>query len=488
MKKKVFICYRRDPSDKFVENLCVFLKAFYTVYRDTDNKTIPGPITKEVKKAINSSTHFLLIVDQKTFDFKEKDDWVLEEIQYVLSRKKDGQNITIIPLLTPNVEWPSKGEEKIMNNKLENLIDEKYLEMTKKEDSCLHMSEEDGQNLLKMINYETKIKKIIKSSKLPLSVICIIVAGLIAGASIYKYHASKSVKLVFAGGGSVANMIKAKTPDSLDINKYDNSLYLSLPSEHAWPMMAEEVMNKHTSNSTKNKFYPICLSALEANDSDFTKIVDSATFVNNGTVISYHIGDDSLIVYTNLFDGEDTISDQDLSNAIIKRITWNKEKKKLEIMDDFRLYITQQGSGTYFCYRQVFKDSIDIDTLKNLLTWYDEKFHENELSKTAKYLMLSSKHYTPDEVFNNREKEMKVVVGKDGRPITKSMNIYFVGHVDGGNISMPEEMVEFLKRIVDKDTVNLIKKQMHRKYSKPITTLQELIKWEQNNSINDKTY
>lgn len=487
MKKKVFISYRHKTNSNFVENLSLFLGRFYDVYYDNGKKTDPSDVPVELKKEINSSTHFLLIVDEKTFDFKEESDWVLFEIQHVLSRQKKGQNITIIPFITPKGKWPSKGDERVKKYHLENLIDKKYLQMTDKKDSILHMTEDDRNNLLNMINHETAFEKYNKYALYIFVgvVVVVVVLGLFYGGFCFQQHiSSKTVKLVFAGGGSVANIIKDKY--SVDCKTYENSLYLSLPSEHAWPLMAEEVMNNHSSKSVRNKFYPVCLSAMEANDSDFTKIVDSEKFKGQGSVISYYLGDDPLIVYTNLFDTVNTISIQELSDTIS---TWI-DKKELENKDSLRLYITQEGSGTYYCYRQLIKNNIniDIDTYKNLLTWYGDSLRPDQLvfpNESIKYVILTSKYYTPDRISKHKNEQKKVVVDKDGKPKTKPLFLYFVAHVNEGTFTIPEEMVEFLNKTVGQDSTKRIKTQIRQDTPKIITPFEDLIEWIQSDSLSN---
>lgn len=287
---------------------------------------------------------------------------------------------------------------------------------------------------------------------------------------------NKRPLLVFAGGGSVSNMITTKY--SVEIKDYEKSIYLDLPSTNAWPLLAEEVMINHTSDSVTNKFYPICLSALKANNSVFHKIVDSCEFTEKGTVISYRLGNDNLKIYTSENIGEELeVSIDELSSKI----------KKWCIDKSVDIFITQEGSGTYLTYKNLLKDSIDIDTCKKVLKWYDTKLKNSNLPD--RFIVLSSTYYTPEDVRSNRKG--KKVMNKNGRvTLSKEIYLYFAGYreevdskVSGTTyIVIPKEMVEFLKKI-NKDNAANIKTKMYQRRKGIITPLDTLIRWEKENNI-----
>ena len=282
----------------------------------------------------------------------------------------------------------------------------------------------------------------------------------------------KEQLIVFAGGGSVVNMIKDITKDSVDIKKYSNSIYLDLPSTNAWPLLAEEVMINHTSDSVTNKFYPVCLSALEATDSVFCKIVDSNDFMNRGTVISYYLGNDILEVYTNQSIGmEGKILIGELSKKVEE---WFADKS-------VDVYITQEGSGTYLTYQQFMKDTIDIDNFKGILKWYDSKLLYKNLK--GNFIVLSSKYYTPEDIRGRGKCKPKMVINERGDTLTKAMYLYFAGYTNPSQpyVSIPDEMVEFLKRIKN-DTASIIKTRMHQDTTMIITPLDSLMRWEEVNN------
>lgn len=297
--------------------------------------------------------------------------------------------------------------------------------------------------------------------------IVLAVISIYGGIQLQHYISSKTPRIIFAGGGSVATMIKNKTNDSVDIENYPNALYLDLPSKNAWSLLAEEVMINHTSDSVTNKFYPVCLSALEANDSVFHRIVKPNDFMENGTIIQYYIGEDTLIVFSNEEINKHKITIDELSRKVKE---WSKDTLKAFV------YITQEGSGTYSIYQKEMNDIINIDNYKSTLKWYNGTLCKKNLPTNKKYMILSSQYYTPDDI---RDLQPNVVVNEKGDTITKAMFLYFVGYTkkNAKQISIPKEMVHFLKKI-DQDTDNIITTQMHQDTTMIITPFNKLKEWE----------
>lgn len=295
---------------------------------------------------------------------------------------------------------------------------------------------------------------------------------------------SRSPLLVFAGGGSVPNMIKNVTNNSIDIKDYDKSIYLDLPSTNAWPLLTEEVMINHTLDSVTNKFYPICLSALKASSSVFHKIVDSNEFMKKGTILSYKLGKDILKVYTNEDIGEGSeISIDELSGKI----------KEWCINKSVDIFITQEGSGTYSTYQNLLKNNIDINTCKDALKWYDTKLKFSNLPKH--FIILTSTYYTPKDIADNCNGKRVMGYNKNGRePLSKEMYLYFAGYRkeedynkdNSGKtyIVIPEEMVEFLKKLKKNNTIIPIKSKMYQREQRIITPLDTLLLWEKENNNN----
>lgn len=465
MKKKVFICYRQETSKEFVEHLVGKLKETFVVHYDGDHVSA-RPVNEMINEGIDDCTHFILVVDEKTFRFEEKEgekDYVLDEIKHVLKQKQEGKEIKIIPILKPGCVMPT--EEKLKKYGIEkiDLDNREYYNEHETFDNFF------TRFLSNKMNYDTSIEKKKKRGLGIVFAIVLTAIGIWGGIYLQQYISSKTPKLVFAGGGSVANMIKDITKGDVNIKNYGNSIYLDLPSKNAWSLLAEEVMINHTSDSVANKFYPVCLSALEAEDSVFHKIVTRDEFMKKGTVISYYLGEDFLEVYTNQNIGNgDNISIKDLSE-IVKE--WCADTTS-------KVYITQEGSGTYLTYQELLKEKINIDSCKKALNWYDSNLlYKNLTADNSKYIVLTSKHYTPDNI--KGKCQPKKVVNESGEPLSKAMYLYFAGYTDPHQpyISIPDEMVAFLKKLTN-DTTNTIKPRMHQDSTWVITPFETLMRWE----------
>ena len=485
-KKKVFICYRRADDTNFVKNLAKELKDWFEVSYDQSFEG--GSITETIKSNINNCLYFIIVIHKGFFDFssqksRKDKEYIIEELY--LATGKDHRHIipifmddikAICPIKPSNSLEPLSKHDEDIRRQSESILDSFF----EKERFDLNGIRAEGdpvafiQGLRKLMGVtellqEQERKK--KNKKILLGLIILFVSS-ICGYYVHQYLSSKTPKLVFAGGGSVANMIKKRTKNPMDILNYPNSLYLNMPSKKAWTLMAEEVMNNHTSDSTENKFYPICLSACKADKSDFLKIVAEDKFKKKGTVIEYYLGEDSLIIYTKLPIGkEGRVSISELAKTI-KDSCGNKIKDTQK----YGLYITQKESGTYSIYHQILNDFVNIDSCKSL-NWYADNLTCKELPEN--YILLSSKYYTPDDIFKSRKEEKKVVMDEKGDVIKKPMYLYFVGYTSGEDdkyITIPEEMVDFLKKL-DEDTVNIISKKMHQERESVITSFQTLKKW-----------
>ena len=335
-KKKVFISYRRATNSDIANLLYDKLKDKYDVYLDKNDKT-PGQVDQLLNDQIDECTHFILVVDKETFKINDNY-YVRKEIERALNKydKKtdktidiaENNSIQIIPIFVKGYKKPESTD-----NELEKRITGfswiEYDETKEPYDKLI------SDVLIKLGYDESKEHKEHKKKKIRRALYAVAAAALLVfgGTLLQKYITSKASKLpelpklVFAGGGSVKNVIKKLTHDSVDIKSYENSIYLDLPSENAWALMAEEVIIDHTSVSQKNKFYPVCLSAKEANPTDFLKGVDQKEFEKNGTILSYRFKDydDPLIVYSDLFkEKQGTITFENLSKLIIRRIQRSK--------------------------------------------------------------------------------------------------------------------------------------------------------------------
>lgn len=466
MKEKVFISYRQATSSDFVKLLANKLKDKFEVLYDQENNG-PGDLRQDLKDIIDLCDYFILVVDEETFNFKEEKekDMVWIEIDHALKKYQLYKSLKIIPLLLNGNEIPD--DEKLKNNGITNLDTYKF--------NWDKYSYGDKFNaffsrfIKEKMRYDESMEKKKKRQKRIRRLLALVLAtGLVFGGTLLQqWISSRTPKLIFAGGGSVANMIKEITSehgDMVDIEHDKNFIYLNLPSQDAWSLMSEEVMTDHTSDFFKNKFYPVCLSALRAEDSVFTKTVGDSLFTKNGTIISYCLGIDILKVYSNIKELENkTIIEKGLLSKIIKDCC-----DTIKPTNRFRIYITREGSGTYYTYNTEFPELFNDTRYSNHFHFYDGNLTEAKLNyfqskSKGKYILLTSHFYTPEDIkkyydgspllIKNSKKDTIICNHKTiiTDTLSKPMYLYFAGVYKGKEdnfITIPEEMVRFINRIV----------------------------------------
>ncbi len=510
-EKVVFISYRRAASSTLASAVAQGLidKYNFDVFFDKYD-TEPGEIEEKLKKNIDNCTHFILFVNDKTFDYKTKrkskrnqktktnqnrdDKYLLIEITHALEKyNKSRESIKIIPIYV-NMKKLNNDDKRLINNKIEQIADFDWIQYDEEKETPVDLI----RDVLKKMGYddsaerererrEKNIKKL-KQSIFAILATVVAAAGLVFGGTLLqKYITSKAQKipeppkLVFAGGGSVANMIKEITDDSVDIEHYKNAIYLNMPSKDAWTLMAEEVMTDHTSDIFQNKFYPVCLSALEADSKDdFLKTVDDTTFVKNGTIISYKLREDPLIVYL------DSVHEKKL-NIKDGKIRWDILESKIQewCKGDFTIFATRIHSGTRTMYEKISQKI--FSSCGNHFKSYDKNLSMTILNTLKNYVVLSSQYYTPDQIRDSKDLEPIMVVDSNGNVILKKMYLYFAGYKREGktdSIIMPVQMVNFIKRIdTDTDTKKIIKPVMYYPHEWVITPFDELKKMQSKKKV-----
>ncbi len=468
MKKRIFICYRRATSSYFVERLVEKLRLNnkFDVYYDQNPKHKgSGGLWDLLKEDIDNSTHFVLVVDEKTFQFNGsiEEDMVWKEIDHALKKFEKNKKFKIIPISINGNEIPPK--EFLKKYGIENFDKYTFIKADYNDSDGFDSFYSDF--IKEKLEYDEPKEE--KKKRIWQSILAILGAAfcVFGGTLLQQYITSKAPKiqeppkLVFAGGGSVANMIKMITGDSVDVERYKNAFYLNMPSENAWILMSEEVMTSHTSDSVQNKFYPVCLSALKAEKEDFLTTVKEKDFINEGTIISYKLPyEDTLLVYI------DSIHEKKLYNHLPPKdriipigklnsniIEWCKD-------DSFKIYITRERSGTYHIYQkkfpQLFNDSV---FRKKHVTYYDKKLTKAALENEGnKYIVLSSKYYTPEGI---RELDSLMIVSA-GDTLSKPMYIYFAGrkYISDNQkdirLTIPGVMVSFFKSIAPKMAIDTV--------------------------------
>ena len=268
--------------------------------------------------------------------------------------------------------------------------------------------------------------------------------ALISAGVLFWHAFSHKPMLVFAGGGSAARYIKETR--GIDVSNFSNSIYLRMPSSQSWNLLAEEANRVILQDSSENKFYPISLSADEAPEDVFVKACQEYEFKRNVAIISYYLGEDTLILYLT----NNICEDYGLKNEVI-------EKTDLDMLinrsrnDGTKILHTTPTSGTIRAWQLCMSDSNakfierDSSSIFNEYSTHDilESHNRN------RYVVLGSKYYfmrhlKATEGYDSvREKTVSI----DGQIISKPIYLYFVAYVEHDKLRIPNEVVRFLKKL-----------------------------------------
>lgn len=260
-------------------------------------------------------------------------------------------------------------------------------------------------------------------------VLCLIgmVAGWCAGRKYIQHNAEKPVLLI-AGGGSVANFIEDKANTDIDsLAYYPDGYYVHLPTKPAWKMLVEEVITEQS----KRRYYPICIAATEATDSNFTNAgISQEKFVDYGIVVSCEIGYDSLAVYvaqnSPLFQTHPELA---TANTI------SVEMLRTLVFDgSTNVFTTSPESGTRADYCKMFKVE-DSELNTHVTNVFSEKTPIAKLNVGEKpYILLGSNYFCLKEDRNSLRK-----LNVDYTP--KSMLVYFMAYkkADGVTIDVNKD-------------------------------------------------
>ena len=270
---------------------------------------------------------------------------------------------------------------------------------------------------------------------------------------------SDKVTLLFIGGGSAVTCLQEY--DGIgDVYHYDNSICLAVPTKAAWPIISTEVFIPHSLKGKRNTnlFYPVCLSAMGAEEFEFLNMSSKSQFVSKGSILAVHIGEDDLVLYVkksyqdSLIDGRDTINTDELA-AFLRDVSTQQ----------VRIFTTEVGSGTLTYYQSVLAP-YDITLSKESLGELVDKF--TDLTPKSKiradetpYIMLGSHYYYAKEVYEEGDCRAICVVDENHNKIEKPIFLYFAGYCSDGGSSfwIPDEMAEFLYKLNPKFR-NVIKK------------------------------
>ena len=298
--------------------------------------------------------------------------------------------------------------------------------------------------------------------------------ALLAGGILLSRAVRHDTTLLFAGGGSAVRCIEQEYENVGNLYDYKNSICIAVPTSTSWPLITSDVINHHAFGRDKGtkSFYPVCLSAMEAKEDDFLKMSSRQQFVSQGSVLSYHIGDDDLVLYVkksyrnDLIDGKDSICVRDLAQLL------NEVSKQR-----FMVFTTEVGSGTHTYYQ---KNLAPYGVRLSKAYLGDNVGRFTDLTPKSKikgdgspYLMLGSKYYVAREVLDDGDCRGLIVLDDDGNTIFKSNYLYFSGYYydEGASFWIPTEMVQFLKKL-NPDFSKIIKgNRIPRDYERVIVDL-----------------
>ena len=268
-------------------------------------------------------------------------------------------------------------------------------------------------------------------------------AGLLLRATVFS-----KPKLLIAGGGSVANYIEERVNEEDFLENYPGGYYVHVPTKAAWTMLIDEVVSKQT----KRRYYPICISATAANDSDFTKPkMTKSAYTQKGIVVACRLGDDPLYLYIQRehYNSIANQKDSTISRDALKNLIFSKK---------CQIYTTLEGSGTW----QTYCDSLDIssETLKK---------HVRDCFSEDNYNIPSLKDDpAPIVLFGSQYYKMKrateLLPAKVEPEILKPLYVYIMAYKKNADNDIleeycywiPDETRDFLRTINYHDLDNYI--------------------------------
>ncbi|MCR4852958.1 MAG: hypothetical protein K5893_05155 [Prevotella sp.] len=413
---------------------------------------------------LNMYSYMNLGDDQREYDdfIKHKSDIVLFIIEDIMGEKTRNE------FLVASEAYKKSGSPKVYVflkefkqrtseiQAIEDLVNSNsdfyYVEYTNIEDLVFKVRKRLQQDVLERVDkLNASPKKVVFKYKLwalVMTAACILMAAI----GLYsRYHQSQSVILLFAGGGSATNCLKTNYKDVGDVYQYENAISIGLPTSISWSLISGEILHHHAKKSDRVQlpFFPICLSAKEAKESDFLKLTDRDQFVKKGSVLSLKIGYDCLKVYVKksmdneLVNGRDTISSSDLAKLI-----------RLSMDNGYEIFSTQEGSGTLLSYREIlspFNIDISKNSMGDTLQWFSQTTSSSIIrKKEAPYLILGSEYYVANEVFEEGDCRGIIIKNKEGKVEKKAIYLYFAGYYhgqEGQTFWIPDEMVDFLKKM-----------------------------------------
>lgn len=431
----IFISYRHEGGAIAANHLAEKLRNDgYTV--TFDKKSLrAGLFDKQILKYINSCTDFIVILDKNVFEKTLRgepleDDWLRRELAHAIKMEKN-----IIPIPLENFVKPHKKE---LPNDIADVVSHQFIKYDiEKFDKFYDDLCNDGY--LKTPNPQKNLfRKYWKTSLGTLIfLLCMLLIFFIG-----KNSVTQPERLIFAGGGSVSNLIDSLVGhkgDTAFIRTYENAYYLNLATENAWSLLLEE-KKKDKNTREQNHFHSICLSAERiSDDSVFMKKI-KLDKPSDGLIVGISLGYDTLEVLIhddfNKYGVDKT--DKSISTENLKKI----------LTDTFNIYTTTIQSGTFRSYSENMKP----DSLQFMIESRQKFFSKDEPAETASIenIFLASKYYYPKLLSDSYT---PLILMKDGEVCRKPMFLYFVVYKDNDkNIyyTVAEPIRRFLEKVVNK--------------------------------------
>ena len=329
---------------------------------------------------------------------------------------------------------------------LKGSIDQFYVNYKNNED-LVAKAKDRIKRFVKEQNEKKSIKGFLKRFLKPMcfaAAILLMIAGGILANKVIK----PSQILLIAGGGSAANYLERNKPN-FDLDAYPDGYYVHMPSGNAMLLLTEEVIT--TLKPEERRYYPICLSASEANDSSFTKIITKNAFVKKGSVIAVCLGKDSLSVcikkdevFSSMVKDMDggTITVEELINIIKSRA-----EKHVNV------FTTSAGSGTRNTYEKLLATKGFNFKNEETLLFAENSDLEQVVPDETPYILLGSNCYYMKQLYDSDVKSGKakfLTVIDEGKAIEKPIYLYFMAYVVEPNspaLMVPQPTIDLLRKL-----------------------------------------
>lgn len=323
---------------------------------------------------------------------------------------------------------------------------------------------EDGGKINQTVYQgRAKMSQRLRLQRLLIALLCVVICGL----SVMLFGGGEELQpkgrntvipedsplLVAIGGGSVANYVRDSL--NIDMDDYDDMIYMHMPSMVAPPILGEEL------SIPSSRYITVCLSASEIQEKEFFTTTKIQTMENGGCVLGAELGIDPLCVMVeNTSYVRDYIDSVDMAN---NRISIKALGDILRNDDRFTIYTTSFSSGTRAEYiKALGRKNI---TLKKYEVFAVDKGLTSKDGKSP-IVILGSKFYTSKTFLESANADVRMLYlydNVDGTMefINKQLYVYFLGYgrhhihtpdaykrlLRENSVYVPQATVDFLRRL-----------------------------------------